>query len=119
MSIRLYHFTSRHVVDRLVAEGFAGATCWLSPTVQTVMGEESRSGLIEVELDLSASDLEPYSRDVSEEIWDDDAEDFVPANDVPPYSWYEVPTHLIARFGRLRVVSLEERSRLFSGEAGA
>jgi hypothetical protein len=52
MPVLLYHFTSRAVAEKIVAEGFAGATCWLSPSVETVMGEDSRSGLIEVQLDM-------------------------------------------------------------------
>jgi hypothetical protein len=60
--------------------------------------------------------VERYAQKVSEEVWDDASGNFVPASDVPGYSWYEIPTDVIAERGRLRVVPLDERRRLFEGK---
>lgn len=117
MSVQLFHFTSRAAAREIIARGFNGPTCWLSPDVLTVCGDAARSALIAVELDTTDAELQPFACSVAEDVWDEAVGDFVPDTNSPTtYVWYEIPIALIAAKGRVRLVSEQERARLFSGE---
>jgi len=78
MPIKLYHFTSREGVRQIIAGGFDGDTCWLTPDPATVAGNAASSGLLEVTLNCSEADLQPYVRAIEEdEIWDEERGDSV------------------------------------------
>ena len=114
MSVRLFHFTSKANARAVLAHGFKGTTCWLSPSIETVSGDSNRSALLAVQLDLTESELQAFEQTVVDDVWDEAAGEFVPATDTPPYDWYEIPTQVITR-GTVRLVSEEERARLMLG----
>jgi predicted amidohydrolase len=53
MAIRLFHFTSGEAAQEIVDTGFRGPSVWLSPDLESIIGEAVRSALIVVELNLS------------------------------------------------------------------
>ena len=116
MSVRLFPFTSDADARAILICGFTDATCWLSPSVETVCDGSGRSVLLEVRQDLTESDLQAFKQMVAEEVWDDVTGDFVPSKDLPAYHWYEIPAALVNARGEVRLVSAEERARLLQGE---
>ena len=118
MSICLYHFTSRSDAAKIIASGFNDATCWLSPTPETVVGKAGRSALLEVVLDLSAAELEPFARNVTEnEVWDEAEGDFIPdAVFSPTFVRYDVPVTMVEARGTIRWLTGDERARVMSGD---
>lgn len=114
MAVRLYHFTGRAAARSITTSGFVGESCWLSPDIETIVGEADRSALIAVDLDLTDAELDAFRRDVVEdEVWDDELEAFVrnPASS-RCFVWYEVPTATLLANGRVRVLTDSERVSL-------
>lgn len=112
MSVNLYHFTSRAAASRILATGFDGSTCWLSPDPETVCGESARSALLVVELAVAVEELDQFRRVIRDEVWDEGTRTFVPDASSPAYDWYEVPVELIRIRGRVGLAGDDERRTL-------
>lgn len=115
MPVRLFHFTSQLAAKAIVARGFDGPTCWLSPDPETICGEDGRAALIEVMLDVDEAELQPFAQEVEEEVWDEAAGQFIPDPAPRSYTWYEVPTAVVAERGRTRLIGSAERGAWMTG----
>lgn len=108
--MKLYHFTSRDNASEVLANGFKGESCWLSPAPDTVMGEDGRSVLILFEVDEPDEILAPYKREVTEEEIDDDENAVGPGR---VFFWYEFPAGFFNSLAsRARLIEGDERAEL-------
>jgi hypothetical protein len=128
MPIRMYHRTTAEAAAAIVAVGFRDGQevdeekgdvttgVWLDATVNGMAGEKGRT-LLEVALELTQAELEPYSRCAAWETIDTDPE---PGEDVPiteegepePFRWYFIPATVLNTRGKVRLVSPDEARRI-------
>jgi hypothetical protein len=122
MAIRLYHRTTDNAAATILAEGFREGPsegsrgrvgAWFSRELDC-WGEQGRE-LLEVMLDATEAELEPYAEEVATEELDDETGDWIPAADGEAFTWYVIPAAVVNERGHVRLVSREERRRLDSG----
>jgi hypothetical protein len=116
MQLLLYHFTGRDFAHAIVIDGFAPVdrTFWFSPDPQSIEGEQLRTALLELVVELSEQQVNEFRKDV---VWEtiDPVSDKVIEDDFPepPCEWFEIPGAVLKQqIVSCREVSLKERQEL-------
>lgn len=116
MQLLLYHFTDRDVAQAILTNGFAplDRSFWFSPDPKSIEGEQSRTALLEVVVELAEPQANQFRQmavwetidPVTGEVIDDDLPE-------PPSEWFEIPgTVLKQQIVLCREVPLSERREL-------